>query len=44
MMPLSYLWPKTEVHESKVHGHGLFAIADIAGDEIVAVKGGHIVE
>src|SRR6266436_9379472 len=44
MMPLSYLSPKTEVHESKIHGHGLFAIADIAGDEIVAVKGGHIVD
>ena len=44
MMRLSYLSPKTEVHESKVHGHGLFAIADIAGDEIVAVKGGHIVD
>jgi uncharacterized protein len=44
MMPLSYLSPKTEVHESKIHGHGLFAIANIAGDEIVAVKGGHIVD
>src|SRR5438552_15905053 len=44
MMPLSYLSPKTEVHESKIHGHGLFAIADIAGGEIVAVKGGHIVD
>jgi len=44
MMPLSYLSPKTEVHESKIHGHGLFAIADIAKDEIVAVKGGHIVD
>ena len=44
MMPLSYLSPKTEVHESKIHGHGLFAIANIAGDEIVAVKGSHIVD
>jgi hypothetical protein len=44
MMPLSYLSPKTEVHQSKIHGRGLFAIADIAGDEIVAVKGGHIVD
>jgi hypothetical protein len=43
-MPLSYLSPKTEVHESNIHGRGLFTIADIAGDEIVAVKGGHIVD
>jgi hypothetical protein len=44
MMPLSYLSPKTEVRESKIHGRGLFAITDIAKDEIVAVKGGHIVD
>jgi uncharacterized protein len=44
MTPFSYLSPKTEVRESKIHGHGLFAIADIAKDEIVAVKGGHIVD
>jgi uncharacterized protein len=44
MMRLSYLSPKTEVRESKIHGCGLFAIADIAKDEIVAVKGGHIVD
>ena len=44
MMPLSYLSSKTEVRESKIHGRGLFAIADIAKDEIVAVKGGHIVD
>ena len=44
MFRLSYLSPKTEVRESKIHGRGLFAIADIAKDEIVAVKGGHIVD
>ena len=44
MTPLSYLSPKTEVRESKIHGRGLFAIADIAKNEIVAVKGGHIVD
>ena len=44
MMALSYRSPKTEVHESKIHGRGLFAAADIAKDEIVAVKGGHIVD
>jgi SET domain-containing protein len=44
MIPLSYLWPKTEVRESKIHGRGLFATANIAKDEIVAVKGGHIID
>jgi len=44
MMRLSYRSPKTEVRESKIHGRGLFATADIAKDEIVAVKGGHIVD
>ena len=44
MIRLSFLSPKTEVRESKIHGHGLFAIANIAKGEIVAVKGGHIVD
>jgi SET domain-containing protein len=44
IQPLSYLSSKTEVRESKIHGRGLFAIADIAKDEIVAVKGGRIVD
>src|SRR5215471_4994604 len=44
MIRLSYRSPKTEVRESKIHGRGLFAAADIAKDEIVAVKGGHIVD
>ena len=44
VVSLSYLSPKTEVRESKIHGRGLFAIADIAKNEIVAVKGGHIVD
>jgi SET domain-containing protein len=44
MVRLSYLSPKTEVRESKIHGRGLFAIADIAKNEIVAIKGGHIVD
>jgi uncharacterized protein len=44
MIPLSYLSPKTEVQESKIHGRGLFATADIAKDEMIAVKGGHIVD
>ena len=32
------------MRESKIHGRGLFATADIAKGEIVAVKGGHIVD
>ena len=43
-MRLSYLSPKTEVRESKIHGRGLFATDDISKDEVVAVKGGHIVD
>jgi uncharacterized protein len=44
MIRVSYLSPKTEVRESRIHGRGLFATADIAKGEIVAVKGGHIVD
>src|SRR6266550_4804608 len=44
MIPLSYRSPKTEVRTSPIHGKGLFATASIAKDEIVAVKGGHIVD
>jgi uncharacterized protein len=44
MLQLSWRSPKTEVRESKIHGRGLFAEADIAKGEIVAVKGGHIVD
>jgi uncharacterized protein len=44
MIQVSYLSPKTEVRQSKIHGRGLFATADIVKDEIVAVKGGHIVD
>jgi uncharacterized protein len=43
MMSCSYRSSKTEVRKSHIHGRGLFAIADIAKDEIVAVKGGHII-
>ncbi len=44
MMPLSYRLPKTEVRQSRIHGRGLFATDEIAKDEIVAVKGGHIID
>ena len=43
MLPLSYLSPKTEVRESKIHGRGLFATDKIDKGEVVVVKGGHIV-
>jgi SET domain-containing protein len=44
MPPLSYRSPRTEIRESKIHGLGLFATAEIAKGEVVAVKGGHIIE
>ena len=44
MTRFSYRSPKTELRQSKIHGRGLFATAAIAKDEIVAVKGGHIVD
>lgn len=43
-MQLSYRSPKTEVRDSKIHGRGLFARDAIDKDEIVVVKGGHIVD
>ena len=43
MTPLSFLSAKTAVRESAIHGRGLFAVQDIAKDEVVAVKGGHII-
>jgi uncharacterized protein len=44
MLSLSYRSPKTEIRESAIHGRGLFATGDITKGEIVAVKGGHIVD
>jgi uncharacterized protein len=43
MIALSYRSLKTQVRESRIHGRGLFAMTDIAKNEIVAVKGGHII-
>src|ERR1035437_6746080 len=43
MEPLSSRSPKTEVRASPIHERGLFATADIAQGEVVAVKGGHII-
>ena len=42
MKNLSYRSPKTEVKDSPIHGKGLFAKAPISQGEIVAVKGGYI--
>jgi uncharacterized protein len=39
---LSDLSPKTEVCESSIHGRGLFARESVSVGEIVAVKGGYI--
>jgi uncharacterized protein len=44
MLPLSYRSSKTEVRQSPIHGRGLFATDKITKDEVVMVKGGHIVD
>ncbi len=44
MIRLSHFSPKTKVRESKIHGRGLFATGEIAKDEIVAIKGGHVID
>ncbi|MGH7995061.1 MAG: SET domain-containing protein-lysine N-methyltransferase [Candidatus Acidiferrales bacterium] len=41
-MNLTYRSPKTEVRASPIHGKGLFATANIAPREIIAMKGGYI--
>ena len=42
MKNLSYRSPKTAVKDSPIHGKGLFAKAPISQGEIVAIKGGYI--
>lgn len=44
MSELSYRSPKTQVRASAIHGKGLFARAPIAAGEIVAVKGGYVLD
>src|ERR1700704_6952194 len=44
MFPFSYRSRKTEVRDSPIHGRGLFETAKIDKDEVVLVKGGHIVD
>jgi len=41
--PLSWRSSKTEVRLSPIHGKGVFATVDIPRDEIVMIKGGHVV-
>lgn len=43
-MPASYLSPKTAIRRSPIEGRGLFARRAIATGEIVAIKGGHILD
>ena len=43
-MPASYLSPKTRIGRSPIHGRGLFATRLIRKGEIVAIKGGHILD
>jgi len=44
VQPLSWRSPKTEVRASSIHGRGVFATASFEKDEVVLVKGGHIIE
>ena len=43
-MPASYRSPKTAIRRSPIHGRGLFVTRSIAKGEIVAIKGGHILD
>ncbi len=40
----SYISPRARVRRSAIHGRGLFAIRPIRKGEIVAIKGGHILD
>ena len=45
MLASSYISPKVaKGRPSAIEGRGLVAVAPIAKDEIVAIKGGHIVD
>jgi uncharacterized protein len=43
-MPASYLSPKTKIAKSPIEGRGLFATWRIVKGEIVAIKGGHVLD
>lgn len=44
LMPASYLSPKTAIRPSPIEGRGLFARRTIRAGEIVAIKGGHVLD
>jgi len=44
MIVKSWISPKVELRKSSIHGEGLFAIEKIAKDEMVAYKGGYLLE
>ena len=44
VMLQSYRSPKTKVLKSPTHGRGLFAIKPITKGEVVAIKGGHVID
>jgi SET domain-containing protein len=43
-MPASYLSPKIRIARSPIHGRGLFASKAMRKGEIVAIKGGHVLD
>jgi uncharacterized protein len=43
-MPASYRSPKTKIANSPIDGRGLFATRRIVKGEIVAIKGGHVLD
>jgi hypothetical protein len=43
-MPASYRSPSTAVRRSHIHGRGLFAVRPVRAGEIVAIKGGHVLD
>lgn len=40
----SFVSPKIEIHDSNIHGVGMFAIKPISKGEVVFIHGGHIVK
>jgi SET domain-containing protein len=43
-MPSSYRSPRTAVRPSPIHGRGLFAARPIRAGDVVAIKGGHVLD
>ncbi len=44
MIVKSWVSPKVELRKSSIHGEGLFAIEKIAKNEVIACKGGYLLE